>query len=272
MLGIGVITYRRPAALAELLESVGRLTAGEHRLVVADDGSGDETASVCDRAGVARVAGVNRGVAWNKNRALLWLLAQGCDRFVLLEDDAVVVETAWDRHWIEAIDRWHHINWLAATHIPMVTEGMFLGGGGTAQDPYVCEYLHGLCMAFSLRSLAEVGFYDSRFRGYGFEHLDLTIRNRRAGFGVREIQRDTGPMSSFVMMPGGLALRYMDSNADMGAVERNRAIFQDLKEAPIYRSPWQDDEERASFEEELGIALSTAVVTEWTGRPSHPSV
>lgn len=256
MLGIGVITYRRPAALAVLLDALRRATHGEYALVVADDGSGDETLDVCRQAGAPYVTGVNRGVAWNKNRALHWLLGRGCTRFILLEDDTGITEDGWNRSWIEAIDLWHHINWMGASHIRFVTEGMFLGGGGTPDDPYVCEYLHGLCMAFSLRSLAEVGFYDTRFHGYGFEHLDLTLRNRRAGFGVREIEQPEGRISSFVMIPGGLTILDMQSGADPIAVERNRAVFHTLREAPIYRLPWQGDTERRLLESETGVILA----------------
>ncbi|WP_247889139.1 glycosyltransferase family 2 protein [Azospirillum brasilense] len=255
MLGIGVVTHRRPAALATLLDALRRATHGDHRIVVADDGSGDETLDVCRQADVPFVTGANRGVAWNKNRALHWLLGRGCDRFILLEDDTGVTEDGWNRSWIEAIDRWHHVNWMGASHIPFVTEGMFYGGHGTPEEPYVCEYLHGLCMAFSLRSLAEVGFYDTRFRGYGFEHLDLTIRNRRAGFGVREIERPEGAISSFVMIPGGLTILDMPSGADLTAVERNRAVFHTLQDAPIHRLPWQDDAERHLLESETGTTL-----------------
>lgn len=252
MLGIGVVTHRRPQALSVLLEALKRLTVGKHELVVADDGSGDETLAVCSSAMVPVVTGPNRGVAWNKNRALAWLTNRGCTRFVLLEDDTGVTAPAWNMAWSAAVDRWHHVNWLGPAHIPMIPEGMFLGGSGTAEDPYVCEFLYGQCMAFSLRSLARVGFFDTRFRGYGFEHLDLTLRNRRAGLGVRTVDTANGAIESFAAISGGLTIRAMESGADLEAVERNRAVFHALQQEPIYRAPWQDIAERNALEAEVG--------------------
>jgi GT2 family glycosyltransferase len=255
MLGIGVITYRRPHALAALLDKLKQSTTGDFKLVVADDGSGDETLAVCQAAGVPVVTGVNRGVAWNKNRALYWLYGQGCTHFVILEDDMAVTDDGWNQSWISAIDRWDHINWLAQSHIPFVTAGMFLGGSGSPDDPYVCEHLYGVCMGFSRRSLARVGFYDTRFIKYGFEHIDLTLRNRRAGLGVRDIATKDGTVLSFVMIPGGLTILDMVSGADMTAVERNRVIFQAIQGEPVYRAPWHDQEERALIEAETGCRM-----------------
>lgn len=91
--GVGIVTYNRAKRLGDLIEAVLSTTAGV-RVVIADDGSTDETPQVvASFPQVLYIRGANRGVAHNKNRALAAL--QGCEYVALLEDDLFPVEGGW---------------------------------------------------------------------------------------------------------------------------------------------------------------------------------
>src|SRR3990167_5112451 len=91
--GVGICTYNRAGRLGDLIDAVLSTTEG-CRVVVADDGSTDETpAVVATFPGVLYLRGPNKGVAWNKNRALYAL--QECSFVALLEDDLFPVRPGW---------------------------------------------------------------------------------------------------------------------------------------------------------------------------------
>ena len=110
-LGIGVITFNRREIVDETIERVLARTRQPFCLVVADDGSEDGTADRLRGRGITIASGRNRGIAWNKNRALFYLLAiQLCDVAILLEDDTHPAASGWEGDWCEAAQRWGHVN------------------------------------------------------------------------------------------------------------------------------------------------------------------
>jgi glycosyltransferase involved in cell wall biosynthesis len=66
-LGIGITTFNRCRKLEACISRLQKLTVQPFRLVVADDGSTDATAAICAQRELISVAGVNMGIAWNKN-------------------------------------------------------------------------------------------------------------------------------------------------------------------------------------------------------------
>ena len=71
--GIGVITFNRKDHLAKTVEAIKAFTTGDYQLVVADDGSKDDTVEWCEKNNVAHTNCANKGVVRNKNRALYYL-------------------------------------------------------------------------------------------------------------------------------------------------------------------------------------------------------
>lgn len=111
MLGIGILTYNRIDKLKRAMQEVRRHTSSPFCLVVADDGSSDQTREYLEADGVARVVGRNMGVCWNKNRLLYFLTnVLNCDAVLLLEDDCYPEAKGWERAWVEAIRLHGHIN------------------------------------------------------------------------------------------------------------------------------------------------------------------
>jgi GT2 family glycosyltransferase len=249
VLGIGVITYRRRSLLERLLASVGELTSSTHELVVAEDGSEDGSAEWARKEGLRVVSGTNRGVAWNKNRALFALAALGCDPLVLLEDDALPVVQGWERDWIEGTRVWHH---LACD--PKVDRHA-VSGNGTPADPFVSPAATGFCMSVSTKVLDLVGYFDSRFVGYGHEHAEWTTRIKRAGYGFKPITLPNGhPFKAQLFLNGGLTLVKVKGTGKAAEAEANREVGRKLAGEPVFRRPWRTPEERASFLAEQAAA------------------
>ena len=252
--GIGVITYNRKDVLAETLARVRAHTTSPHELVVADDGSWDGTVDLVRSLGIRLVTGPNMGIAWNKNRALflLTMLLQ-CDVVILLEDDSSPVKDGWERVWIEASLRWGHINfageWLRRS---------FLRGSGTVDDPYLSTDVTAQCSGFSRTALLYGGYLDSRFRGFGQEHVEHTRRLVRIGFGGthENIAGDVVPL--FRMLRGDIAVRPTRSHRAEGELERNYLLCRQLLFDETYRMPWREDAELLQFRAEMDAALHVA--------------
>jgi glycosyltransferase involved in cell wall biosynthesis len=252
--GIGVITYNRKDVLAETLARVRAHTKSPFELVVADDGSWDGTGELVRSLGVRLVTGRNMGIAWNKNRALFLLTMRlQCDVVILLEADSSPVKDGWERVWIEASLRWGHINfageWLHSS---------FLRGSGTVDDPYLSTDVTAQCSGFSRTALLYGGYLDSRFRGFGQEHVEHTRRLVRIGFGgtYENVAGDVVPV--FRMLRGDIAVRPTPSHRAAGELERNYLLCRQLLFDETYRMPWREDAELLQFRAEMDAALHVA--------------
>ena len=241
--GIAIITYERRSLLERLVASIDELTTSPYELVVADDGSSDGTAEWCREHGLRVVTGVNRGVAWNKNRGLFALTQLGADPLLLLEDDAYPVELGWERDWIDGTGTWHHM----AYHHPKAARHT-VSGAGTPSDPFISPAACAVCLSVSAEVLECVGFFDSRFRGYGHEHAEWTTRIKRAGYGYRTITLPDGRRpKAQLYLTGGLGGGKATSFRDEDQVRANHRVGQQIAEDPIFRCPWRTPEERESF-------------------------
>jgi Glycosyl transferase family 2 len=262
--GIAIITHERRSLLERLTASVAELTSGPHELVVADDGSLDGSAKWCRDHGLRVVSGVRRGVAWNKNRALFALAHLGCDPLVLLEDDALPVVRGWERDWIEGTGAWHHV-----ACDPKVLRHA-VSGAGTPADPYISPAATGFCMSVSTEVLELVGYFDSRFRGYGHEHAEWTTRIKRAGYGFSEITLPDGRrFKAQLFLTGGLTLVKAESTCVAAEAHANRELGKQIAGEPVFRRPWRTPEERGSFLAEQasaeidGRSLAARLDTHW---------
>ncbi len=242
-MGIAVVTYRRAERLRRLLEAIVLLTREPYELVVAEDGGEDGSVEWCRAQGHAVVSGPNRGVAWNKNRGLFALAALGCDPLLLIEDDVYPVAPGWERDWIEGTRRWHHL----AYHHPKVAKHT-VSGAGTPADPFVNPAATAQCLSVSARVLGKVGFFDSRFRGWGHEHAEWTTRIKRAGYGFESIVLSDGRgAKAQLYLSGGLTAEHAASFRDDAQARRNRELARSLQGEPLYRRPWQNLAERREF-------------------------
>lgn len=229
-LGIGITTYDRLGRLAETLDGVARHTRTPHLLMVADDGSGDGTPAWLRERGVSHIAAANRGIAWNKNRLLYYFAhVAACDTIILLEDDTVPAGEGWEVPFVEGARRYGHVNFASPGLDAAATCGT-----GTVADPFRSPVTSGNCAAFSRQAIRAVGFMDTRFRRYGYEHGEHTERMVRAGFGGEAATRAIYLVSSPVTVH---EIGARDYAADLTV---NGEVYLRLREdKSVFRPAWR---------------------------------
>lgn len=255
--GIAVIAYNRIDTLKKCIYSIEKNTLVPYSLVICDDGSEDGTIEWLQSNGYSVVGGVNRGIAWNKNRGLYWLLKNtSAEILMLIEDDCSVVENNWLDLWVPATEKYGHINLVHPQTSKALRDGFIpqeiVGGAGTADDPYACLRISGLCISSSRKALIEVGYLDTRFLGYGHEHSEWTTRFRRAGFGIKYETIDGVKVKANAMLADGLLSLDAASQSDKSTVKSNKEVFNVCKSDPeSYRKPWRSEVDRVHFVEEI---------------------
>jgi glycosyltransferase involved in cell wall biosynthesis len=241
------------------------MTTEPFYIVVADDGSTDETEKFCRYSGITMIGGVNRGISWNKNRALYALFEYtDAENIFLIEDDCYATERGWQEVWIAAVQKWGHINLVHPTTAESLAAGIMpeeiIGGSGTAEDPYACMRISGLCIASSRTAMRQVGYFDTRFQGYGHEHAEWTTRYRRSGFGIYRVKSPQGDIKANTMLSRGLGSLNVPSQSNKASRDANKEIFNALKNQEIYRYTWRSELDRAVLVSEVESALGIYTV------------
>ncbi|MDQ2762190.1 MAG: glycosyltransferase [Pseudomonadota bacterium] len=253
-LGIGILTYNRLDKLKRSISALLKCTSVPFHLVIADDGSSDGTPEFLESSGIARICGTNMGVCWNKNRLLYFLTnVLACDAVLLLEDDSYPAQNGWEQPWIEAIRLHGHMNYAGGWF-----GHFFRSGAGTPEDPVECKLISGQCVGYSSAAIRQVGYFDTRFRGYGIGHVEHSWRMVHAGFGGRLDPQDADNPNYFLLrseirVDGEVSA----SSRDATAVQRNQEIFAKIRQEPIHRWAWRTDEEMCQFVGEMEAASAT---------------
>jgi GT2 family glycosyltransferase len=243
-LGIGIVTFNRLSRLKDTVAAVGRHTVMPYQGLVVDDGSADSTQHWLAEASLPFVTGANRGVAWNKNRALYYLgVVLACDWVIIIEDDCCPNGDGWELPIVAATERYGHIGCIDRAadmrdlrHVPPATPS----------HPYVCSEMSAQCNGYSRETINVVGFMDSRFGRYGHEHVEHTQRLIRAGYGG-EINQNG---SQWYVIDAKLTMHPEPSWASTDAVAANAAVAARIAGDPIHRWPWADDEAMRIFRAE----------------------
>jgi glycosyltransferase involved in cell wall biosynthesis len=252
MLGIAVISYNRIEGVKNTIKHIQDNTLQPYELVVADDGSPDGSTSILRGLGHAVVSGKNMGVCWNKNRALFYLsVVKKCSTVILIEDDVWPTAPGWETDWIEAARYHGHVNFAG----DWFSEG-FVSGSGAPKDPFISRFVSGQCSAYSAEALSYVGYLDTRFRGYGVGHVEHTRRFIRAGYGGLLVRIDTQLHQRFALIKSTIRVDNAQSYKDKEQVAKNEKLFTEIKDEPVYRSPWRTDGEMAQFRGEIRAADS----------------
>jgi glycosyltransferase involved in cell wall biosynthesis len=211
-----VSTYNWPAALAVVLEAIRRQRVRPHEVLVADDGSRDDTRALVER--VASTFPVPLHHVWHedrgfragaiRNRAIA--RARGdyvlqIDGDIVLHEQAVAAHVQWARRgsfvqgsrallneartnallesglaplgpWSRGVS--HRLNaWYAPPLAPW--------SGGTRDT---VERIRGCHIAFWRDDLLRVNGYDEAYEGWGREDSDLTLRLGHAGVVRRNLK------------------------------------------------------------------------------------
>jgi glycosyltransferase involved in cell wall biosynthesis len=180
--GVAVVTYNRADALGEILKAVERTTTPSTKLVVADDGSTDNTAEVVRSfPRWTLVQGSNKGVAANKNRGL-WSLRD--KHFIaLIEDDLKPVAQGWFDMYMQVCiySGIHHFCRVQDKRvnetIPAFTKDLLKHG----LKPLYGPSPRGDFTFISRRVLDKVGGLNPAFKGVGYAHGEWSDRVYQAG-------------------------------------------------------------------------------------------
>ncbi|HEY1931063.1 MAG TPA: glycosyltransferase [Acetobacteraceae bacterium] len=256
-LGIGIITYNRKAVLSETLDRVRRHTRYPFTAVgVADDGSTDGTLDMLRARNMLTVTGRNMGIAWNKNRALFMLTElQRCDVVILLEDDSYPTRDHWEIEWLNAAIRWGH-----ATIAGDWMQSGFLSGAGTADDPIRSTLVTAQCAVYSREAILFGGYYDSRFRGYGHEHVEHSLRMVRLGYGGADEEVDGAQVTVFKLLKTSMQFAKTTSFFDQAQADRNYTLARQLLLDATYRAPWHDEAAMQQFRDEMRSSFPRALL------------
>jgi glycosyltransferase involved in cell wall biosynthesis len=245
LLGIGVITRNRLSTLKTCVAEIARYTHVPFTLAIADDGSTDGTQNWVRNRGIRFVTGTRRGCAWNKNRALYYLQTYtNCDPILLIEDDTWPISHGWDDVWMAAARKWQHVNYcygLDPQNRP--------AGRGTADNPYQCNAFGGQFTITTRQALAAVGFLDSRFVGYGWEHVEWTHR-----FRLRYLKEWSLPEGMLPCLDYGVRVTWSTSFFNQKEVDRNGKVYASIRASisgPYYTLAWRDNSERQHLQEEV---------------------
>jgi GT2 family glycosyltransferase len=195
-----VPTYRRPALLSQCLDSLTRqdAPAGSFEIVVVDDGSGDATSGVLERAADTLPAltwatqPVNAGPAAARNRAV----AMSSGRLLLfIDDDVVASPTLVSTHlrlherapenvgvvglveWLPALTVTPFMHWLDRTTYQFAYARMTAGPLAHPADAF---YTCNLSMRRTIFDAS--GGFDERFPYPAYEDTELACRLADAGF------------------------------------------------------------------------------------------
>ena len=243
--GIGVITYNRKDHLAKTVEAIKAFTKGDYQLVVADDGSKDDTVEWCKQNNVPHTYCANKGVVRNKNRALYYLNeVKKVDVLILLEDDCRPNKENWQKEWVIAALLWGHINYAHKRIIKK--EDAVVSGTGSSTLPYLCRLVTGQCTACSKDAMDNIGYLDPRFSGYGAGHVEWTERFIRQGY--------NGSTEKHWVYPAintGLNSDDAPTFKNPEQLEKNRALKKKISKDSHKREPWVNTDEENEFLEEI---------------------
>lgn len=243
--GIGVITYNRKDHLAKTVEAIKAFTTGDYQLVVADDGSNDDTVEWCGQNKVPHTNCPNKGVVRNKNRALYYLNeVKKVDVLILLEDDCRPNKESWQKEWVIAALLWGHINYAHKRIIKK--EGAVVSGTGASTLPYLCKLVTGQCTACSKDAMENIGYLDPRFSGYGAGHVEWTERFIRQGY--------NGSTEKHWVYPAintGLNSDDAPTFKNPEQLEKNRALKKEISKDSHKREAWLDGLDKSEFLKEV---------------------
>ena len=180
--GIGIVTYNRAKNLGAVIEGV-LTTAPDAKVVVADDGSNDDTPLVCaSYPEIIYIRGPNKGVAYNKNRALFAL--QNCRYISIIEDDLVAIEPGWFEIY-QDVAEYAGIHHFCRVQDKEVAETILTFSADLKKDkgytPLYGESPRGDFTFITSAVLNKVGALNFKFLGIGYAHGEWSNRIANAG-------------------------------------------------------------------------------------------
>lgn len=171
MVGVGVTTHNRPVELAATLKRIRAVLPQGAKLVVVDDGSTEPAKDATYR--FER----NVGIARAKNKCLELLVDEGCDQLFLFDDDCWPTSKGWEQPYIDSPEP--HLMYIFKDLVRVKLND----SAEIHRDSKLKAYSHprGCMLYFDGRVLDVIGGFDTRYKRWGYEHVDISNRIFNAG-------------------------------------------------------------------------------------------
>lgn len=163
MIGIGITTHNRRQTALHAIGEIKRLAPEGSKVVIVDDAS--DIPYPCADFRFEE----NAGIAKAKNKC--FELLEGCDHLFLFDDDVYPTRSDWYMFYTRNFQE--H---LAFTFNRTIT--------GSFGDYNCYELPCGLMLYYTRKCIDAVGGFDEDYKGYGFEHVDLSKRIFNAGLTI----------------------------------------------------------------------------------------
>jgi len=247
--GVGIVTYNRRDFLDKLLESVVLCAEGIDELVIVNDG--DELLNIDLPSNCTLLQNdININVGASKNRAMRHLLDKGCEYIFTIEDDIIIKDKDIFNKYIAASKKTklQHFNFgfsqlenLDRQHQPVYKKVIDYGDGVKL---VLTENILGAFTFYTREALQTIGLHHKDFnKGHG-DHLELTYRAYKHGFG--------SPFWWFADLYGSWDMIENQSNFASDSVVRNedfadrfntaRQTFKSLHGCDIFEVPNNGDQ------------------------------
>lgn len=230
--GIGIVTYNRSKYLGEVIKGILDTTL-DTKVVVADDGSTDETAYIVSQfKDIIYLRGPNKGVAHNKNRVLFAL--QNCSYIAIIEDDLIATESGWFEIYQKAAQYSgiHHFCRVQDKEIAEVIPDFSKDMSEQGLTPIYGESPRGDLTFITKAVINKIGGFNPQFIGVGYAHGEWSNRAFNAGLIPHPLKwidikeaRD-----KFIQRGDTEGGRWnIDKKVIKEQIKRNRAIQKELK-------------------------------------------
>jgi GT2 family glycosyltransferase len=230
--GVVVLNWRRPREILTCLASIEAQDHPSCEIVVVDNGSANGSLADIRREFPAAVAienGRNLGFAAGNNRGIEYLMKQGVDYVLLLNDDATCERTLLSQLIAQAeaepdigvlgptifyADHPGTIVWSAGGAVDRLGRARHLGANeganGTPPSAREVDYVTGCAFLIRREVIETVGMLDERFFAY-WEEAEWCARVRAAGYrvihlpsarvwhGIKQEDRETSPFYQYLM-------------------------------------------------------------------------
>lgn len=176
-IGCGILTFNRPHLLVKLYESL------PHELLdvvyIVNDGAWHDAFHTIPK-NLIHHNSENIGIGRSKNKALQYLLDQGCEHIFLIEDDIFIKERVVFEAYIEAsrLSGIQHFNFSQHGRMNKTGDGLPKSVGSASYGEAMTIMLYRHCVGafsyYSRRCLTATGLMDIRFHN-ALEHVDHTL-------------------------------------------------------------------------------------------------
>lgn len=187
---IVVPTWNGLGLLEKSLPAISRIDYSDYQVIVVDGGSDDGSQDfVHENFPQYRVVELpeNLGIAGNMNAAIPYVEGE----YVCFLDNDLIIDPKYIKKIVESFQENPQVA-MVGGHIEekerTYSSGFFGRYAELSMKPHVGEslYVSGVCMAFRIRALKQIGGFDSNFK-IGCDDVDAGIRLRHRGWRILAI-------------------------------------------------------------------------------------